>query len=250
MTYKCIIIDDESHAIEGLERYIATMPELEVLKTYTDPLLALKEIINRPSVDVIFLDVDMPMINGLELAKEIRKKTEKLIFTTGHTEYAYEAFESHADAYLLKPYSLGKFVITINKLFPDQAVSDNALMSANHEKNDDFFFVKSKSERLKLVKIRFDDVVVVESKMNYILIFTLKDEYLTYMSLTEISKTLLMHSQFIQPHRSFIINHNHLESIEGNTIIMVNGQKIAIGEHYKKDFGDFIAIKVIKGTKK
>ncbi|RYG21842.1 MAG: response regulator transcription factor [Chitinophagaceae bacterium] len=250
MKYKCIIIDDESHAIEGLERYIGTLPELEVVKTYSDSLIALKEIVNGPNVDIIFLDVDMPVINGLELAKEIGRKTNKLIFTTGHTEYAYEAFESHADAYLLKPFSLGKFTITINKLFPDQSDNENVLFSHGSEKSDDFFFVKSKSERLKLIKIRFDDVVAVESKMNYLLIFTLKDEFLTYISLSEISKTLLMHPQFIQPHRSFIINRNHIESIEGNTIKMVSNLKIAIGEHYKKNVSDFIAVKVIKGAKK
>ncbi len=249
MKYKCIIVDDETHAIEGLERYIATMPELEVIKTYSDPLQALKEISGGPIVDLIFLDVDMPMINGLELAKEIRSKTNKLVFTTGHTSYAYEAFESNADGYLLKPYSLGKFVITINKLFPDQETNENVMGSVELEQSNDFFFVKSKSEKLKLVKIRFDDVVAVESKMNYILISTLRDKLLTYMSLNEISKILLMHKQFIQPHRSYVINHTHIESIEGNTIKMINNESIAIGEHYRKNFNDFISIKVIKGGK-
>ena len=250
MKYKCIIIDDESHAIEGLEHYIATIPSLAVVKTYSDPLIALREIPKLPNVDLIFLDVDMPMINGLELAKEIRSNTDKLIFTTGHTKYAYEAFETQADAYLLKPYSLGKFVITINKLFPEQEINDSAVISANSEKNDNFFFVKSKRETLKLVKIWFDDVVFVESKEHHLLIYTLKDEFVTYMSLTDISKTLFMHPQFIQPQRSFIINHHHIESIEGNTIKMVNNKKITIGELYRKNFTDFIALKVIKGTKK
>jgi len=85
MKYKCIIIGDESHAIEGLERYIATLPELEVFKTYHDSVIALREIPKLAKVDLIFLDVDMPTISGLELAKEIRGKTNKLVFTTGHT---------------------------------------------------------------------------------------------------------------------------------------------------------------------
>lgn len=249
MKYTCIIIDDETHAIEGLERYIKTIPDFEILKTYNDPLRALKEIKNGPDVDIIFLDVDMPMINGIELAKEIRDKTDKLVFTTGHSQHAYEAFEVQASAYLLKPYSLGKFVIAINKLFPNQDVEHN-LKSTEVDTNDDFFFVKSKSERIKLVKIRFDDVILVESKLNYILITTLKDKLRTYITLSEIAKTLLIHPQFIQVHRGYIINCNHIESIEGNMIKMANDEIIAIGEHYRKVFNDFVGQRVIKGAKK
>ncbi|MES2650775.1 MAG: LytTR family DNA-binding domain-containing protein [Bacteroidota bacterium] len=248
--YKCIIIDDEPHAIEGLEAYIATMPELEVIKIYSDPLMALKEIPKLPDVDIIFLDVDMPMISGLELAKEIRSKTNKLIFTTGHTAYAYEAFESQADAYLLKPYSLGKFVITINKLFPDQKVEENGLHSVNDDENRDYFFVKAKLETTTMVKIRFDDVVFVESKEHNLNIFTSNGVFTTYMSLSDISKTLFMHSQFIQPHRSYIVNENHIESIAGGSIKMINKKEITIGDYYRKNFNDFIQVRAIKGTKK
>lgn len=249
MKYTCIIIDDETHAIQGLERYIATMPEFEILKTYNDPLKALKEIKNGSDVDVIFLDIDMPMINGIELAKEIREKTDKLVFTTGHTEHAFDAFEAQASAYLLKPFSLGKFVIAINKLFPTQVDMEQEFQAVDAEKNADFFFVKSKSEKIKLVKIRFDDVISIESKLNYILITTLKDKLLTYMTLGEIGKTLLIHSQFIQVHRSYIINCNHIESIEGNMIKMADNVIIAIGDYYRKAFNGFIGQRVIKGTK-
>src|SRR3982750_1482359 len=113
--YKCIIIDDEPQAIEGLKTYLAATPQLELLASYTDPVIALKEIVERDNVDLIFLDVDMPKINGIELAKVIRNKTKKLIFTTAHTKYAFDAFEADADAFLWKPYSLGKFIITIEK---------------------------------------------------------------------------------------------------------------------------------------
>ena len=250
MKYTCIIIDDESHAIEGLERYIATMPELELIKTYNDPLLALKEILKSPEVDVIFLDVDMPMINGLELAKEIRGKTKKLVFTTGHRTHAYEAFELQADAYLLKPYSLGKFVITVNNLFLEKEVQENMVLS-NKGQNSDYFFVKARLETAKMVKIRFNDVIFVESKEHNLHIFTLNGKFTTtYMSLTDISKTLFMHQQFIQPHRSYIVNQNHIDSIAGNNIKMVNREEITIGDHYRKNFNDFIQLKIIKGTKK
>jgi len=250
MKYKCIIIDDESHAIEGLERYIATLPELEVFKTYHDPVIALREIPKLAKVDLIFLDVDMPTISGLELAKEIRGKTNKLVFTTGHTAYAYEAFESQADAYLLKPYSLGKFVITFNKLFPEPEAVENGLFSIADDENRDYFFVKAKLETTVMVKIRFDDVVFVESKEHNLNIFTLNGKFNTYMTLNDISKTLFLHSQFIQPHRSYIVNQNHIESIEGNSIKMATGKQVTIGDLFRKNFNDFIQLRVIKGAKR
>lgn len=251
MKYTCIIIDDETHAIEGLERYIATMSELEVVKTYTEPLLALKEILKSPPVDVIFLDVDMPMISGLELAKEIRGKTQKLVFTTGHRAHAYEAFEVQADAYLLKPYSLGKFIITVNNLFPEQEVEENSAISTNSEHYSDYFFVKAKLDTTKMVKIRFNDVVFVESKGHNLHISTLNGEYTTtYMSLSDISQTLFVHPQFMQPHRSYIVNENHIDSITGNRIKMTNKEEIAIGDQYRKNLNDFIQVRAVKGTKK
>lgn len=250
MQLKCIIIDDESHAIEGLKRYIETMPELEIVKSYTEPLVALKEISTGEPVDIIFLDVDMPMINGLELAKEIRNKTQKLVFTTGHTDYAYQAFEANADAYLLKPFSLGKFAITVNKLFPD-TTSEILEVNTSGTRNLDYFFIKAKAETTKIVKIHFNDVIYVESKEHNLHIVTLKETYITsYMTLTEISKALAGHPEFIQLHRSYIVNEKHIESISGNCLKMANRQEIMIGDFYRKNFNDFLQVRALKGTKK
>lgn len=215
--YKCIIIDDEQHAIDGLKKYIDSVPELTLIQSYTDPLKALKSITEGEAVDLILMDVDMPKITGIELSKAIRSKTNKLIFTTAHTKYAYDAFEADADAFLLKPYTLGKFVITINKLFPSENQGDAVLERA------DFFFVKSKEESPKIIKIKYKDVIAVESKLNYVMIHTAAKNILTYMSLTEMAKILNSNDDFIQLHRSFIVRKDHMESIDGNTIKMING---------------------------
>ncbi len=243
--YRCIIIDDEPHAIEGLKQYIETIPMLKLVQSFTDPLLALKTITKEEPVDLIFLDVDMPKITGIELSREIRSKTEKLIFTTAHTKYAFEAFEVNADAYLLKPYSIGKFNITIDKLFPTA--------KTNEEQNTEmkkFFFVKSKVDNHKLVKIAFVDVVAIESKLNYIMIHTTSKQVITYMSLTEMAKLFNDVPGFIQLHRSFIINQNFIEFIDGNTIKMTNGLEVTVGSFYKKDFNDFLNHSLIKAGKK
>jgi DNA-binding LytR/AlgR family response regulator len=238
--YKCIIIDDEPHAIAGLKSYISQTPILCLLASYTDPVVALKEIQLLEGIDLIFIDVDMPKINGLELAKEIRHKTKKLVFTTAHTKYAFEAFQVKADAYLLKPYSLGKFMITINDLFPHTSQMPDPIIKK------DFFFVKSKDDDQKIVKVKYAEVIAVESKLNYIMIYTSKKNILTYMPLAEIAKILTPMPNFMQLHRSYLINQDHIEMIDGNLVKMVNQLKFTVGERYRVGFHEFLSKSLIK----
>ncbi len=244
--YRCVVIDDESHAIEGIKKYIDNVPELKLVASYTDPLIALKEIGEIGPIDLVFLDVDMPKITGIELAKEIRGLTKKLVFTTAHTKYAYDAFKADADDYLLKPYSLGQFLICINKLFQKQEPQKT---EEKPKEKADFFFVKSREESPKLVKISYSDILMVESKRNYILIYTKNKQVLTYMSLTEISSILQEHSDFIQLQRGFIIKKDAIESVDGHSVKMVNGIELIVGEHYRKEFATFIADKWLRTGK-
>lgn len=240
--YRCIIIDDEPHAIEGLKGYVETIAGLNLVKCYNEPLKVLQEIDSLGKLDLIFLDVDMPMISGIELAAEIRGKTEKLIFTTAHTKYAFEAFEANADAYLLKPYTLGKFAITVHKLFPKL----NEQKPIAEQVAADFFFVKSKEDNLKLIRINFADVIAVESKQNYILIHTSNKNILTYLSLTEMARILAGKTEFMQLHRSYIINSQKIDAIDGNTLQLNNGLKLTVGDNYKIAFETFVSEKIIK----
>lgn len=239
--YECIIIDDEPFAVNWLKNYISLIPNLRLIKCYTNPLEALMEIANAGMVDLILLDIDMPQISGIELSSEIRRKTKKLIFSTAYKQFGYEAFEVQADAYLLKPYPFSKFASTIAKVFPLSNDTKTELVQ-----KDDFFFVKNKNDNLKIVKIRYDEVVAVESKQNYVLIHTLSKQVLTYMSLTEISKILSQFQNFAQFQRSFVIGKTHIDTIDGNTIKMINGLKITVGEFYRKDFTTFLSNKLLK----
>jgi DNA-binding LytR/AlgR family response regulator len=243
--YKCIIIDDEEFAVDWLKNYFAAIPSLKLVKCYTDPLKALLEIAQGEAVDLIILDIHMPKITGIDLSKQIRRKTNKLIFSTAYKEYGFEAYEVEADAYLLKPYSISKFAATVAKLF-----SEVDGQKAGGNTKDDFFFVKNKDENLKIVKINYAEVIAVESKQNYVLIHTLTKKVLTYMSLTEISKILNKFQFFVQFQRSFIIGKMHIESIDGNTIKMVNGLQITVGDYYRKEFSAFLAEKLIKTGRK
>ncbi|WP_184547773.1 LytR/AlgR family response regulator transcription factor [Mucilaginibacter sp. FT3.2] len=243
--YQCIIIDDEPFAIDWLKNYISLVPSLRLIKSYTDPLEALMEIVSGDMVDLIVLDIDMPKITGIELSKEIRKKTKKLVFSTAYRQYGYDAYEVGAEAYLLKPYTFSKFAGTIAKLLPGHDE-----VTAVEKIDNDFFFIKNKDEQLKIVKIRYLEVVAVESKLNYVLIHTLTKKILTYMSLTEISKIFNQLPDFVQFQRSYIVGKTHIESIDGNTIKMVNGLKITVGEYYRKDFMAFLNEKLIKPGRK
>ncbi|MFC3561122.1 LytR/AlgR family response regulator transcription factor [Pedobacter jamesrossensis] len=241
---RCIIVDDEPHAIDGLKRYFEAMPDLELVKTFTDPVKAMIEIVAGEAVDLILLDVDMPGISGIELGKSLRDKTNKMVFTTAHSKYAYDAFELEADAFLLKPYSLSKFISTINKLFPKNA-SESELAD-----NDDFMFVKSKEDNLRLLKIFYKDIVAVESRLNYVQIHTLEKSVTTYISLTEIAKKLMVFDRFVQFQRSFILAKDYIEYVEGNCIKMQNGTKITVGEYYKKYFNEFVDSKLLKAKRR
>nr|WP_315420986.1 LytTR family DNA-binding domain-containing protein [uncultured Pedobacter sp.] len=243
--YKCIIVDDEPHAIEGLIKHIESMPELDVIATYTDPVKALREISSGQQIDLVLLDVDMPAITGIELANEIRKKTDKLVFTTAHSKYAYEAFQVEANAFLLKPYSLTKFISTMSKLFPKK---DNVAGDPNDV--DNFVLVKSKEENLKLIKVNIRDIIAVESKVNYIQIHVPNKSITTYMTLSEIAKILNEQKGFMQFQRSFILAKEHIESISGNSIKMKNGLVITVGEYYRKSFNALIDEKLLKTRRK
>lgn len=243
--HRFVIIDDEAHAIEGLKSYMEHLPSFSLIATYTDPVVALKELSSGDNVELIFMDVDMPHISGIELATIIREKTNKLILTTAHTKYGYEAFEIKADGYLLKPYSLAKFLNAMQRIFPDNVKKTESVASAQLKEN--FFFVKSKEDSLKLVKIRFEDVIAAESKLNYVqLRLESGRNVTTYMSLSEIAKWLKEDRGFIQFQRSFILNREKIDAVDGNTIIMDNGQKVTVGDYYRKDFNDFITRFLIK----
>lgn len=240
--YTCIAIDDEEHAISGLKEYITTLPGLKLIHAYTDALQALKEISAGQKVDIIFMDVDMPLISGIELSKAIRNKTDKLVFTTSHSKYAFEAFEVEADAFLLKPYTFAKFALTIYKLFPQQSISNDHFIL----ENNDFFFVKNKEDNLKLVKVRFEDIIAIESLQNYVRIYTTNEKIVAYFSLTELKNKLLGRPEFVQIQRSFIISKKFIDKIDGNTIILNQDLKITIGDYYKESIQEFIKGKTLK----
>jgi len=163
----CVIIDDEQFSIDAIKRYIDMLPNLNIAGIYTDPQTALEDFSTKSYVDVLFMDIDMPLISGLELAKVLRPQTRKLIFTTSHSKYAFDAFEVDGDAFLLKPFSFLKFSTVVNRLFQNEQLDKVKSMGTN----SDYFLVKNKEEDLRILKIKFNEVIAFESFNNYVKIY-------------------------------------------------------------------------------
>jgi DNA-binding LytR/AlgR family response regulator len=233
---RCIAIDDQQNSISGIEKYIADAPNMELLASYTDPMTALNELKKIDQVDVIFMDIQMPQISGIELSKAIRSKTRKLIFTTSHEEYAFEAFEAEADAYLLKPYGYAKFALTVNRMFEDE--TEDIAQEA-------YFFVKNKSEEHKAVLVRYADIIAFESFHNYIKIHTKEKVIIAYLSLKDVKEQLNIEKGFIQLHRGYIISINHILHVEGTRVTLSNHTSFTVGDLYYNDFRDFFTDKLI-----
>lgn len=184
----------------------------------------------------------MPMISGIELSKAIRHKTGKLIFTTSHSKYAYEAFEMNANAYLLKPYTFARFAETINRLYPQEPFQANISI----QQDEAFFFIRNKNDNNNLVKVRYDAIIAIESLQNYVRIYTDAETIVSYIGLSEVKEILKEHPNFIQAHRSFIISKAHIEKVENNALKMKNQLVVNLGNIYREDILAFIKEKTIK----
>jgi len=238
---KCIAIDDQQSSIVGLEKYIEETPNMRLVASYTDPLTALMELKKAEMVDVIFMDVEMPQISGLELAKAVRSKTRKLIFTTSHQAYAFQAFEADADAYLLKPYGYAKFALTLNRLFGEELESPE---------EETYFLVKNKSEEHKAVLVRYADIIAFESFHNYVKIHTKEKVIIAYLSLKDVKEQLSIKKGFIQLHRAYIIAIEQIQHIDGSRITLTNQTSFSVGDMYNNDFRDFVTDKLIISSRK
>lgn len=231
MILTCAIIDDEPLAAELLESYAKKTPELHLVGVYGSAVEAMKELRNNP-VDLLFLDIQMPELSGMEFAGILPKKT-KIIFTTAFDRYAIDGYKVNAADYLLKPISYDSFVLSVNRVLERCKVVDRQdVMSA-----DGFVYVKSE---YKLVKINFVDILYIEGVKDYVKIY-FRDRRKPVMSLMNMKKLedYLPKSQFMRVHRSFIVNMSVVDMIDRGRIV-AGDTFIPVSESYKEQVQEYI----------
>ena len=222
----CLIVDDEPIARDILVSYVEKIPNLWLVKSCKNALEAFN-VINSQKIDVFFLDINMPDVNGLSLAKMIPKES-KVIFTTAYREYAVEGFNLKAVDYLLKPIAFDRFLEAVNKYLDLDKPRQLDLVS-EETISSDFFFVRS--ER-KMVRINFDAIVYIESLSDYIKIHLNDKSVVTRETITNIEAKLPQHL-FIRTHRSYIVAMKMIESYT-NEYVEVRKKAIPISRSYKE----------------
>ena len=237
--YRCLVVDDEPHAIEVLSDYIQATPSMQLVKAFQDPLAALLERDKEEQYDFIFLDIDMPGISGIELATALRRRTSFLVFTTAHPKYAIEAFDVAADHYLLKPISLAKFATVIERLLQGR---DQELTTPAQATEDGAFFVKSEQKN-KFIKIQAEEIMAVEGLKNYVILHTLSQRHVVYLTMKEMEEALAPTGNFIRVHKSYVVAKKYLSQVEGNTIRLTNNLEVPIGSTYRQVFFEYLSRK-------
>jgi two-component system, LytTR family, response regulator len=225
----CVIIDDEPLAREGIASYVREIDFLQLVATCVNPL----EMVNLSGehhIDLIFLDIQMPKMNGIDFLK-IVQKPPMVIITTAFPSYALEGFQLNVLDYLLKPITFDRFFKAVNKAKDYHQLITKAAEPGTGTGNApaDYFFIKCGN---KYEKIHFDDILYVEGMQNYVTIYTSKGKYVTLLYLKNLEQNL-DNKSFIRVHKSYIVSINKIEGIEGNEIF-IQSHRIPISRNYRE----------------
>ena len=228
----CIAIDDEPLSLNIVKEYCRKLEFMNLIGTYTNPFEAISKI-NESSIDIIFLDVEMPGITGLQLIKSL-PNPPLIIVTSAHSKYAFEGFELSIVDYLLKPVAFDKFLRAVNKaglFLAGREKNDKENISSQENNFPDYVFVK---EGYSTVKIRFSEIEYIEGLKDYIKICVNEKYHLTKSTIKNFENKLPT-NRFIRVHKSFIVSLDKIIKIENNRIF-IGSKKIPIGLQYKNNF--------------
>ncbi|NII23743.1 response regulator transcription factor [Pseudoflavitalea sp. X16] len=234
---RCLIVDDEQHALDILLHYINQTPLLQLVASTTNPLEAL-QIVATQKVDLIFLDIQMPELSGIDFIRSINGKS-KVILTTAYPEFALEGYDLDVVDYLLKPIRLPRFLTAVQKAAT--ALNNTTPEPPREQPEDDYIFVKTESKG-KLLKINLADIDYIEGMKNYIAIYSGGKKTLVYTSMKDMEERL-PGRHFIRVHKSFIIAIDRITGIEGNRVLLKGiTAEIVASENYKAEL-----MKIVKG---
>ncbi len=228
---RCIIVDDEPAALNQLVRYAEKTPSLELVGAFNNPMEVLDYLQKNSAPHLIFLDIQMPELNGMELSKVLPPEI-KVIFTTAFDQYAIEGYKVNAVDYLLKPIDYSEFLAGVNKV-----KNHIEQQSSIAQSEKDYIFLKSEYQQLK---INLSDILYIEGLKDYAKVHFVTDKkpILSLISLKKLEEKLPS-NQFMRVHRSFIVALDKIDHIERSQII-INDQRITIGEQYRTAFFDFL----------
>jgi DNA-binding LytR/AlgR family response regulator len=230
---RCIAIDDEPLALTQIAGYIKKTPFLELVGQYESALKAIDAIENS-SVDLMYVDINMPDLSGMDFVKTL-ENPPMVVFVTAYSEYALEGFRADAIDYLLKPISYADFLKSANKV--KSLIDTRHFLSDEIKSNKDFLFIKSD---YKLLRINFNDIKYIEGMSEYIRIhLTNSKPVMTLMSMKTV-EDILPSDRFMRVHRSYIVNLTKISVVERNRIIFDGNVYIPVSEQYKKNFQNYI----------
>ncbi|MHA4811357.1 LytR/AlgR family response regulator transcription factor [Flavitalea flava] len=219
---KCVITDDEPFARKGLQGYVEQIDFLDLIGV-CENALELNSLLKKEKVDLLFLDIEMPYVTGIDFLKNI-SNPPRVIFTTAYEKYAVQGFDLEVLDYLLKPISFERFLKAANKAF------DFFKLQQVPERSQDHIFVKAEN---KLEKIQFADILFIEALENYVAIYTQDKKIITHLTLRMLQEKLPV-SSFLQPHKSYLAAIDKINSIEGNILHILQYQ-VPISKYQKEE---------------
>jgi len=231
---RCIVLDDEPIGREIIENFVKEIDFLELVDSFEDPVKAIM-FLESNKVDLIFSDIQMPKINGLDLVKSL-ENPPVIIFITAHRDFALDGFETGATDYLVKPVRFDRFLKAVNKAKDYINLKQNSTV---HQVNSDRIFIKSDG---KLTKILKDEILYVEAQGDYLKIVIQNETYTTLATLKSMDEVLTL-PKFFRVQRSFIINLEAIRSLSGNMVELVNGKSISIALNKKEELFQFLGIR-------
>lgn len=227
---RCLAVDDESYASDIIAAFINKTPFLTLVGTTTNAFEALN-LVQNGQVDLVFLDIQMPELTGIQFLKICGDKC-KVILTTAYPEYALDGFDLDVVDYLLKPISYERFYKAAQKAQQIIAPAQNEVVNQPATTND-FIFIKGDTKN-KFIKVNYNEILYIEGLKNYVSVYTANQRIVTYQALREL-ETQLPQPPFYRVHKSYIISLEKIKMIDGNTLY-IGDQSIPIGDTYKEDF--------------
>jgi DNA-binding LytR/AlgR family response regulator len=238
MRLKCIIIDDEPIARKVLQEFVEEIEYLELTGQAENPLKAMS-LLNDNDIDIIFLDINMPKINGIDFLKS-SKTNANIIMTTAYAEYAVEAFGLDVLDYLVKPIAFDRFLKACNKAKELRELKKITQIKPN--KTNDHFFIKCNNQ---IEKVFYEELIYAEAMLNYVMLYTISNKMMVYVTIRSLEEQLPS-DIFIKVHKSFIVNIHKIRSIEGN-ILDIGNEKITISQNLReKVISEIVRDKMIK----